>query len=99
MREPKAPADFTPLETAIAEVMRTLQPGDIVTYGEVAEEAGYPGRARAVGRFLKHNDGYAWWRVVNSVGRLVPDNEVRQAELLRAEGVAIIDGRIRMRRG
>ena len=89
--------DLTPLEAAIAAVMLSLEPGDVVTYGEVAEEAGYPGRARAVGRFLKHHDGYPWWRVVNSVGRLVPNNEARQAELLRAEGVRVTDGRIRMR--
>lgn len=88
--------DMTRLEAAISEVLLGLEPGDVVTYGEVAEEAGFPGRARAVGRFLKTREGYPWWRVVNSVGRLVPHNEVRQAELLRAEGVATADGRIRM---
>ena len=88
---------MTALEHAIADVMRSLEPGDVVTYGEVAEEAGYPGRARAVGRFLKHHEGYPWWRVVNSVGRLVPGNEQRQTELLAAEGVAVADGRIKMR--
>ena len=87
---------MTRLEAAISEVLLGLEPGDVVTYGEVAEEAGFPGRARAVGRFLKTREGYPWWRVVNSVGRLVPHNEVRQAELLRAEGVATADGRIRM---
>ena len=30
-----------------------------------------------------------WWRVVNSVGRLVPGNEREQAALLRAEGVTV----------
>ena len=34
-----------------------LGPGDVVTYGEVAAEAGYPGAARAVGRFLATHDG------------------------------------------
>ena len=89
---------MTPLEQAIAEVMDSLEPGDVVTYGEIAEEAGYPGRARAVGRFLKHHKGYPWWRVVNSVGRLVPHNEQLQSELLRAEGVDVGAGRVRMRR-
>lgn len=92
-----SPTDMTPLERAIAEVLDSLEPGDVVTYGEIAEEAGFPGRARAVGRFLKHHEGYPWWRVVNSVGRLVPHNEQRQTELLRAEGIDVLNGRIKMR--
>jgi methylated-DNA-protein-cysteine methyltransferase-like protein len=83
------------LEDAIAQVLRSLRAGDVVTYGQVAEEAGYPGRARAVGRFLATTDGdYPWWRVVNSVGRLVPGHERTQARLLRVEGVEVRAGRV-----
>ncbi|MEY2571433.1 MAG: hypothetical protein QOE63_1783 [Acidimicrobiaceae bacterium] len=86
---------MTELEDAIARVLLSLEPGDVVTYGQVAEEAGYPGRARAVGRFLAVTDGdYPWWRVVNSVGRLVPGHERKQARLLEAEGVAVRAGRV-----
>jgi methylated-DNA-protein-cysteine methyltransferase related protein len=57
----------TELERAIETVLRALRPGDVVTYGEVAEEAGFPGRARAVGRFLAGSGGeLPWWRVVNA---------------------------------
>ena len=42
----------TPLEEAVVAVLRALEPGDVVTYGEVALEAGWPGRSRAVGRIL-----------------------------------------------
>ncbi len=90
--------DLTAFEQAVADVLLGLGPGDVSTYGEIAEEAGYPGRARAVGRFLKHHEGYPWWRVVNASGRLVPGNEVRQAALLRAEGVRVERGRVRMSR-
>jgi len=74
--------------------------GEVVTYGEVALEAGYPGRARAVGRFLaEHGGDHPWWRVVTSSGRLVPGNERDQAARLRAEGVDVVDGRrVRFRR-
>ena len=89
---------MTPLETAIARVLDDLGHGDVMTYGEIAEEAGFPGRARAVGRFLKVHEGYPWWRVVNSVGRLVPGNEARQTELLRKEGVELRNGKVRMGR-
>ena len=75
-------------------MLGTVGPGEVVTYGEVATEAGYPGRARAVGRFLaEQGDGHPWWRVVTSSGRLVPGNELTQAGLLRAEGVDVVDNR------
>jgi methylated-DNA-protein-cysteine methyltransferase-like protein len=88
------------LEDAVVAVLRSLRPGEVVTYGEVAAEAGYPGRARAVGNILARVDGLPWWRVVNAAGRLVPDAEAEQARLLAAEGVAVRDGRVvRPRRG
>jgi methylated-DNA-protein-cysteine methyltransferase-like protein len=79
---------------ATIKVLEGLQPGEVVSYGEVAEQAGYPGAARAVGNLLKHTDGLPWWRVVNASGRLVPGGEVRQAQLLRAEGVEVKNGRV-----
>jgi len=86
---------MTPFEQAVAKVLRGLQPGDVVTYGEVAEEAGYPGRARAVGRFLAECGGdYPWWRVVTSTGRLVPGHEDEHARRLRAEGIAVRNNRV-----
>ncbi|HEY8547133.1 MAG TPA: MGMT family protein [Acidimicrobiales bacterium] len=86
-------ADET-FDEAVARVLATVGPGEVVTYGEVALEAGYPGRARAVGRFLaEHGGEHCWWRVVNASGRLVPGHEARQAELLRAEGVEVVDQR------
>ena len=77
------------------EVLESLVPGDVVTYGDVAAEAGYPGAARAVGRILATSDGdLPWWRVVTTTGRLVPGHEVEHARRLRAEGVDVIDGRV-----
>ena len=82
--------DRTPFEDAIVQVLGGLEPGDLVTYGEVAAEAGRPGAARAVGRFLaEHGGEVCWWRVVTSTGRLVPGHEVEHARRLRAEGVPV----------
>ena len=79
----------------VGAVLKRLRPGELATYGEVAEEAGYPGRARAVGRILAEDGGqYPWWRVVTATGRLVPGHEAEQARRLRAEGVATKDGRV-----
>ncbi|WCO65776.1 MGMT family protein [Iamia majanohamensis] len=87
------------LERAVAAVLRSLVAGDVVTYGEVADEAGWPGRSRAVGRVLSTSGGaFPWWRVVNAAGRLVPGHEEEQARRLAAEGVEVRAGRVRPRR-
>jgi methylated-DNA-protein-cysteine methyltransferase related protein len=94
--------DRTPFEDAIVSVLSGLRPGELLTYGEVALEAGRPGAARAVGRFLADHGGeVCWWRVVTSSGRLVPGNEVEHARRLRAEGVPVDEaaGRVRRRPG
>jgi methylated-DNA-protein-cysteine methyltransferase-like protein len=77
-------------ERDVLAVLHSLRKGDVVTYGEVALEAGYPGRSRAVGALLASGaHRVPWWRVVNAAGRLVPGHEMVQAEHLRNEGVAV----------
>ena len=80
----------------VSAVLLRLQPGEVVSYGEVAEEAGFPGAARAVGNLVRSTPGLPWWRVVARSGRLAPGHEARQAELLRGEGVTIVAGRVKM---
>jgi len=66
--------------------------GEVMTYGEVAREAGFPGAARAVGNVLAGSGGsLPWWRIVTADGRLVPGEERAQARHLRAEGVRLRD--------
>ena len=80
----------------IVAVIRSLREGEVVTYGEIAEDAGFPKQSRLVGRVLATtDDDLPWWRVVNVSGRLVPGHEVEQAALLRAEGVTCEAGRVR----
>jgi len=69
----------------------------VATYAEVAEEAGHPGAARAVGNVLASSQGLPWWRVVTSTGRLVPGHEEVQARRLRVEGVAVRGNRVAVR--
>lgn len=58
-------------------VVRSIPPGTVMTYGDVAREAGTV--ARVVGRIL-HRVEYElpWWRVVNIEGRPYP-GAIRQA--------------------
>ncbi len=80
----------------ILAVIRSLREGEVVSYGDVAEDAGYPRMSRLVGRLLAvTDDDLPWWRVVNIVGRLVPGHEREQAQLLRDEGVTVTDGKVR----
>ena len=83
---------------AVIAVLEALKPGEVMAYGEIATEAGYPGAARAVGNLLRTVPGLPWWRVVNAAGRLAPGSEQKQAELLRAEGVRIVNGRVTTRK-
>jgi len=87
---------WTDFERAAGAVIDALQPGDLVTYGEVAAEAGYPGAARAVGSLLRRapSGTFAWWRVIAASGRLLASHEVEQTSRLRREGVEVRDGRI-----
>jgi methylated-DNA-protein-cysteine methyltransferase-like protein len=85
-------------EHRVLRVLRGLRPGQVVTYGEVAEEAGSPGAARAVGNILARTPGLPWWRVVPASGRLVAGHERIQARLLRSEGVEVDGARLRLPR-
>ena len=86
-------------EQAVTAVLHSLEPGEVVTYGEVAAEAGFPGAGRAVGRLLATTaEDVPWWRVVTTSGRLVPGHEAEHARRLRAEGVPVTDGSVPMMR-
>ena len=45
----------TPFQHAVATALRTVPRGEVVSYGELAALAGYPGAQRAVGTFCARN--------------------------------------------
>ncbi|OHX17956.1 hypothetical protein BI343_10260 [Chromobacterium amazonense] len=78
--------------------------GRVVTYGRLAELAGYPRHSRHVGRLLGHlPEGISapWHRVVGAGGRLSrPGSEQAdwQRVLLEEEGVAFhVNGKVDIR--
>lgn len=94
-----APAGPDAFGAAVDRVVRSIPPGEVATYGEVAAEAGFPGAARAVGTHLSRGEGdLPWWRVVTASGRLVPGHEREHARQLRAEGVVLRGDRVPMAR-
>ena len=87
----KTEGDF---ERCVIDVLQRLQPGEVTTYGEVAEEAGFPSAARAVDNVLARGEGLLWWRVVRADGSLAAQNRVEQARRLESEGVHLTKGRV-----
>ncbi len=86
---------MTDFEDAVVGVIQSLEPGDLMTYGEVAAEAGYPGAARAVGTLLRVvGASIPWWRVVGSGGYLKSPNPELQIRLLSDDGVLVVKGRV-----
>jgi methylated-DNA-protein-cysteine methyltransferase-like protein len=89
----------------ILAVVKRIPRGRVSTYGNVAEVAGLPRRARLVGTVLRQMPSTArapWFRVVNASGRisfpLDSDAYQRQRSQLEAEGVELIRGRIDLQR-
>jgi len=94
-------SEDNPALQAIWEVVAQLPRGRVSTYGDVAREAGLPGRARQAGYALKHMpDGMhlPWHRVVGAGGKIVfpPRSSAyrEQTRRLRSEGVKIENGRV-----
>lgn len=84
-------------EDAVVDVIERIPPGETSTYGEVAEEAGFPGAARAVGNIVRTVPGLPWWRIITTTGRLVPGLESEHTQRLRSEGILVKNGRVSMK--
>ncbi|TDK26138.1 methylated-DNA--protein-cysteine methyltransferase [Luteimonas aestuarii] len=89
-------------EARILAAIRDVPHGAVAGYGQIARRAGLPGRARLVARVLAGNgdDTLPWHRVLRSDGRIAFPPGSRghreQAARLRAEGVQVTAGRVRM---
>lgn len=88
----------TPFTRKVLHVLRRIPSGRVATYGDVAEWAGRPGAARAVGQVMRRADepGLPYHRVVAAGGRLggFGRSPHLKAQLLVAEGVAVRRGRV-----
>jgi len=85
---------LTPFQRAVVEVVAALRPGDLATYGEVAEEAGHPGSGQAVANVLRAAPDLPWWRVLPSDGRIYRTHAPAQVPLLEDEGHEVVERRV-----
>ena len=95
---------MTENQERIWHIVARIPSGRVATYGQVAELAGLPGRARLVGHTLSRlpaDTRLPWHRVVNSQGRLSfplgSKRHARQRERLEAEGVCFVNGRFSLK--
>lgn len=85
----------------IYEAVKKIPKGCVASYGMVAEMAGDKNMARAVGNALHKNpdpDNIPCYRVVNSKGELAGafafGGMSVQADLLRADGIEVVDNKV-----
>ena len=85
---------FALMRAVIARVPR----GKVITYGNVAKTAGFPGAARQAVWALQDSRGLPWHRVVAAGGRIALPGEhgLDQRLRLETEGVTFRGGRVRM---
>lgn len=89
----------------IIAAIKRIPRGKVSTYGNVADVAGLPRRARLVGTVLRNTPssrGVPWFRVINASGRisfpLGSDAYARQRKHLEDEGVDFAGGRVDLNR-
>ncbi|OHU61778.1 MGMT family protein [Mycobacteroides chelonae] len=81
----------------VRSLVASIPAGRVATYGDIADAAGLSS-ARIVGWIMRTDSAdLPWHRVIGAGGRPAPHIRTRQLELLRAEGVLAVDGRIALR--
>lgn len=80
---------MNPFTLKVVEIIRSIPPGRVMTYGQVARLAGNPRAARQVARILhslSRTEQLPWHRVLNAKGEISLEGEEQQLAL-EAEGV------------
>jgi len=96
------PDGYAAARQRILDAIRAVPAGSVAGYGHIARRAGLPGRARLVARVLRdHGDpDLPWHRILRSDGRIAfPERSTgfrEQAKRLRADGVTVTRGRVRI---
>ncbi|MGA9334346.1 MAG: MGMT family protein [Rudaea sp.] len=99
------PVEIKPEHAAIERTIAAIPRGCVASYGEIAQRAGLPRRARLVGRILRESDPrlkLPWHRVLRADGRIAfaagSEGFREQRERLAVEGVVVVKGRVDLSR-
>jgi len=88
----------------IWKTVNAIPKGKVSSYGQVADLAGLPGRARLVGKSLGHvpkDMQVNWHRVLRANGHIAfakgSDAALKQTGLLQEEGVVVLKHRVKLK--
>jgi len=92
----------------IWQTVQLIPEGKVACYGQIADLAGLPGRARMVGKALGkvpesgwRGQEVPWYRVINSQGKISfpPQSEYfnKQTNFLQDEQVIVLAGRVKLK--
>jgi alkylated DNA nucleotide flippase Atl1 len=77
----------------VLDVVDTIPPGQVMTYGDIAEAIG-DGGPRQVGRVMSsYGGGVAWWRVIRADGTPPPGHEAAALPHYLDEGTPLRSAR------
>lgn len=88
----------SPFTEQVVDIIRSIPPGKVMTYGQIAACAGNPRGARQVVRILHSLSGklgLPWHRVINAKGEIgLPEGFHRELQLqaLESEGITVWTG-------
>ena len=97
-----------PNHIRIWQTVQLIPCGNVASYGQIADLAGLPGRARMVGKALGlvpksgwQGQSVPWYRVINSQGKISfpvqSENFIKQKQLLQEENVVVIAAKIKLK--
>lgn len=103
LSKPTVPTTAAIARPRIERVIESIPAGSVSTYGQIADLAGLPGRARLTAHTLRFTErDLPWYRVLRSDGRIAIDPHspwhAEQVQRLRAEGVEVNDARVDLKR-
>ncbi|MFT4807382.1 MAG: methylated-DNA-protein-cysteine methyltransferase-like protein [Paraglaciecola sp.] len=92
-----------PQYTKIWHTVQLIPLGKVACYGQIADLAGLPGRARMVGKSLSYVPQkleVPWYRVLRSNGQIAfplgSEQSQKQTGLLQQEDVAVFNNRVKL---
>jgi methylated-DNA-protein-cysteine methyltransferase-like protein len=93
-------------QTRYQKIWHTVQlipAGKVSSYGQIADLAGLPGRARLVGRalgFIPKDINVPWHRVLRSNGQIAfpagSEQALKQTGLLQQENIVVMNKRVKL---